>query len=543
MDSSTDPRISSLATSANYVYWQQNGQEWADEYRHRRTTTARYGIQELVLASIVDANVPARVLEFGCGVGRHLSYLAKIPGADVHGVDQSPTMLAGMSRFSPDNPAIARAQLIQPLGRLPFENGTFDIVYSAEVLVHVRPEDLDGRLAEFVRVGRGSIFHLEPPESYQLAADAHDGCWYHDLVAAYARLGLSARRAGQPVEAQELVVVDLDPARPLRVPGTATLRHFLNVEAVLQSGLDRAASAEVRPLRLAPAPHTSRLAVEESTGARGSQGATMTGDHGKKMEPQVGSSDYFPTQSVPTAGFTTISHSDVALGAPLGPLPPAFLQIPAALARSSDLATPDELTAAQIARAPFHITGYSDPFMDDIVRAFRVFRGGSIYIEIGTFDRGNLAYAATLLADDALIIGVDMQDEPDRDARLHATLSPAQKYVPITGNSRDPRVAGAVKEALGGRLADGVFIDGDHTAFGVMCDYVNFSPLVRRGGFVMFHDALWEGNERYKGSSAALEQIDRFDPVYLVTARGPLCRYLPPLFRDTVWGSVAVCPK
>jgi 2-polyprenyl-6-hydroxyphenyl methylase/3-demethylubiquinone-9 3-methyltransferase len=226
----------------NYAYWQSNGQIWVNEYQRRRTTTALYGLQEILLSTIVDANAPARVLEFGCGVGRHLAYLSQIPGVDVHGIDQSPTMLAGVSRFVKDEATISHTQLIEPLGRLPLGNREFDIVFTAEVLVHVRPADLEGRLAELVRVCRGSLLHFEPAADYVLVSGEHNGCWNHDLVAAYARLGLVARLGGRPIQAQELVVVDLDPSRPLRVPSAAVLKHVLEVEDCLQLGIDRASS-------------------------------------------------------------------------------------------------------------------------------------------------------------------------------------------------------------------------------------------------------------------------------------------------------------
>ena len=65
-----------MSLSANYVYWQGNGHYWVDEYRRRQRQQPRYSLQELVLTAILEANAPARVLEFGCGVGRHLSYIS-----------------------------------------------------------------------------------------------------------------------------------------------------------------------------------------------------------------------------------------------------------------------------------------------------------------------------------------------------------------------------------------------------------------------------------------------------------------------------------
>lgn len=499
--------------AANYAYWQQNGQFWVEEYQRRRANTARYGLQEIVLATIVDANLPARVLEFGCGVGRHLSYLSGLPDAEVHGVDQSPTMLAGVPHFVSDPAVVARARLIEPLGRLPHADREFDIVFSAEVLIHVRPEDLDGRLAELVRVCRGSLLHLEPPADYVLAAAEHDGCWYHDLVAAYARLGLAARRIGRPVEAQELVVVDLDPARPLRVPGAAMLRHVLEVEASLQPGTDR----------IAPA-----VAVPSAVGSSEAENTHGVGD------------EYFPTQRPLEQNIVTITDLDRKYGASVGPVPTSARVIPPALKICVPLANEEELKFAAACRLPFQIEGYQDSYMHDIIRAFRLISGRKTYLEVGTFDRGNLAYVARLLADDALLIGVDMQEEEDRDRLLRSQLKPGQTYISVVGDSRDPATVANVQNALRGHALDAVFIDGGHTAHTVMCDYVSYGELVAPNGLVMFHDSMWEGNDTFKGTADALAEIDRFDPIYLVNGVGAPHRFIRPMWRDEIWGVVGV---
>jgi predicted O-methyltransferase YrrM len=41
---------------------------------------------------------------------------------------------------------------------------------------------------------------------------------------------------------------------------------------------------------------------------------------------------------------------------------------------------------------------------------------------------------------------------------------------------------------LGGRKVDLLLIDGDHTYSGVKQDWKMYSPLVKKGGMVVFHD-------------------------------------------------------
>jgi ubiquinone/menaquinone biosynthesis C-methylase UbiE len=60
-----------------------------------------------------------------------------------------------------------------PVGRLPYPDALFDIVFTSEVLVHVAPSDLDGILRELVRISRWQVLHLEPgPETSPLGRRA-----------------------------------------------------------------------------------------------------------------------------------------------------------------------------------------------------------------------------------------------------------------------------------------------------------------------------------------------------------------------------------
>lgn len=188
------PAVSEV--EANYQYWRDNGGEWADGYDFRKKRQVLYHIQELMLTQYVQQHAataktkPIKVLEFGCGVGRHLRNLTRLPDVDAYGHDQSKTMAANILRWAGRQWFDAHINVGMPTGTLPYPDKHFDIVYSAEVLIHVRPEHLDGILREMVRVCRGHVLHLENSEHHKLVSDAHDGCWMHDMVAAYARLGL-----------------------------------------------------------------------------------------------------------------------------------------------------------------------------------------------------------------------------------------------------------------------------------------------------------------------------------------------------------------
>lgn len=201
--------------TANYQYWQECGNGWAKEYDSRKKNQALYHIQEIMLADYMIHSAPARVLEFGCGVGRHLKYLKEIPGLELYGYDQSPTMLFQIADWAEPNWMRDHIVLGEPLGRLPYADGSFDIVYTAEVLIHVCPQDISSILAEFIRVAKWQVFHLEPAKGYNLDSNAHEGCWFHDFVKEYDKLGEMCEVLPQGYAAQSPYRVLLDPSRPV----------------------------------------------------------------------------------------------------------------------------------------------------------------------------------------------------------------------------------------------------------------------------------------------------------------------------------------
>jgi len=60
----------------------------------------------------------------------------------------------------------------------------------------------------------------------------------------------------------------------------------------------------------------------------------------------------------------------------------------------------------------------------------------------------------------------------------------------VRGDSHSPGTLERVREILGGQELDFLFIDADHTYEGVKRDFEMYSPLVRRGGVVAFHDIV-----------------------------------------------------
>ena len=104
-----------------------------------------------------------------------------------------------------------------------------------------------------------------------------------------------------------------------------------------------------------------------------------------------------------------------------------------------------------------------------------------IIVEVGAYAGGTL-WAWQQLG--VRVIGVDlppagMPDGPNVNGEGMGV---------ILGDSHDPATVANLVEALAGEPIDVLFIDGDHTYEGVKADYELYSPLVRPGGVIGFHD-------------------------------------------------------
>ncbi|HEC63610.1 MAG TPA: class I SAM-dependent methyltransferase [Candidatus Acetothermia bacterium] len=101
-----------------------------------------------------------RVLDLGCGAGRHLVFLAR-EGFEVHGLDASAEALKiSRSRLRKEN--LSATLVRADMRNIPYPDGTFDAVIAIASLYHGTLADLRQTLAEIQRVLRpGGMALLE----------------------------------------------------------------------------------------------------------------------------------------------------------------------------------------------------------------------------------------------------------------------------------------------------------------------------------------------------------------------------------------------
>lgn len=130
-------------------------------------------------------------------------------------------------------------------------------------------------------------------------------------------------------------------------------------------------------------------------------------------------------------------------------------------------------------------------------------------LEIGSLRGGTMALWGCLSS--GKMISLDLPSGPfggaahnlgseamwDRNERLREAFP--HRYYSVLGDSHDPENVERVRFFLGEELVDFLFIDGDHSYEGVKQDFEMYSPLVREGGVIAFHDILDTELHRHAG--------------------------------------------
>jgi hypothetical protein len=155
-------------------------------------------------------------------------------------------------------------------------------------------------------------------------------------------------------------------------------------------------------------------------------------------------------------------------------------------------------------------------------------RPGAV-LEIGTYRGGTLFVIARLAAPDATIISVDLPTTTlgplvrSAQAPIFNRFTRAgQKLYLLRENSHDPKTVLRISEILAGRKLDLLFVDGDHSYEGVKRDFEMYSPLVRKGGLVAFHDVAGISSSGTSGVSNFWDEVKvSYQSTEIIHQRGP----------------------
>ncbi|KKL63602.1 hypothetical protein LCGC14_2173460 [marine sediment metagenome] len=109
-------------------------------------------------------------------------------------------------------------------------------------------------------------------------------------------------------------------------------------------------------------------------------------------------------------------------------------------------------------------------------------------VEIGAAHGGTLFFWDKVAGEGGTTMSVDFN--PNHGITLDLEKDAESTILLLHADSHDPETLNTVKEELGS--IDLLFIDADHTYEGAKQDYEMYSPLVRPGGLVGFHDVIYD---------------------------------------------------
>lgn len=111
-----------------------------------------------------------RVLDLGCGAGRHLAFLAK-EGFEVVGLDSSPVALELSHRRLEEEGLIAQAELIRAdMTKIPYPDGSFDAAIAIAAIYHGTLSQVRQAVSEIHRVlrpGGWALIEFKSKRSYR----------------------------------------------------------------------------------------------------------------------------------------------------------------------------------------------------------------------------------------------------------------------------------------------------------------------------------------------------------------------------------------
>ena len=151
---------------------------WAGEFGDAyidRNITAEEGRRDFWTQTLTRL-APANALEVGCNVGGNLMWVADAIGAEnTAGIDINSKAVEIVAERLPGVDARVASAL-----ELPFEDGSFDLVFTIGVLIHQDPAELVDVMSEIVRCSRRYVLCGEyyAEEETEVPYRGHEGALF-----------------------------------------------------------------------------------------------------------------------------------------------------------------------------------------------------------------------------------------------------------------------------------------------------------------------------------------------------------------------------
>ena len=111
---------------------------------------------KMIQASLKGVPKNASILEVGCNVGNILTVLQSLGYKNLRGIELNPDVVKAANTLRPAL-NIKAGNILDILAA----DGAYDLVYTAGVLIHIAPENIDQALSEIIRVSKKYIWGYE----------------------------------------------------------------------------------------------------------------------------------------------------------------------------------------------------------------------------------------------------------------------------------------------------------------------------------------------------------------------------------------------
>jgi pseudaminic acid biosynthesis-associated methylase len=180
----------SVETAQTQVWQGEFGRAYTDRNtleveRLNALWVANYGVARREINQIFLQGIPqeASFLEVGCNVGNQLLQLQELSYTNLSGIEiQSYAVEIAKSRVR--NVALKQGSALA----LPYEDDSFDVVFTSGVLIHIAPEDLPRVMNEIHRCAKSYIWGAEyyAPDVTQVNYRGHERLlWKMDYARRY----------------------------------------------------------------------------------------------------------------------------------------------------------------------------------------------------------------------------------------------------------------------------------------------------------------------------------------------------------------------
>ncbi|KKN07089.1 hypothetical protein LCGC14_1070740 [marine sediment metagenome] len=137
--------------------------DWNDIFSKKgKVFTAPHSDMERIVRIFKNKRVQ-KVLDLGCGTGRHLIYLSK-KGFDVYGFDASPKALSLATQWLEEENLNVELKLARMEEQFPYDDDYFDAIISIQVIHHNKIREILKTIGEIERILKkeGLIFITFP---------------------------------------------------------------------------------------------------------------------------------------------------------------------------------------------------------------------------------------------------------------------------------------------------------------------------------------------------------------------------------------------